>query len=117
VDGRSKPTVTGHWRAELERRDSPELFALAEQVEHLRSDPGFKAVMDLVGRGRENILDALTNGPTRDQADYARTVGYAAGLGELANALAAIEQVAEKRQKKLEARGEAERTPEPEEAT
>lgn len=100
----------------MEGRDSSELFALAEQVEDLLRQPGFAAIMDFVSRGREDVLEALINGPTREQADYARHMGYVAGLDELRNASAAILKAAESRQAKLQAKAEAEGTSGAEEA-
>lgn len=71
--------------------------------------------MGLLAEGRESLLVTLVNGPTRDQADYARQMGYVAGLEELGNAVEAIRKAAASRRKKLEAHAEAERTSEPEE--
>jgi hypothetical protein len=110
MESRVQPTVTGHWNRGLQEATSPELFALAEQVENLQAQPGFAAVMDFVAKGRANVLESLINGPTRSQADYARQMGYVAGMGELPNAVEAIRKAAEQRRAKLEARGEAERT-------
>ncbi|MGE5152007.1 MAG: hypothetical protein ACM3II_17970 [Rhodospirillaceae bacterium] len=114
--GRTQPTATNHWKRVLEKRDSSEIFALADQVENLTTEPAFVAVMGLVSEGRDAILDLLIKGPTREQADYARQIGYIAGLEELENAVEAVREVAATRRHKLQAQAEAERTSAEEEA-
>lgn len=107
MDGKNQPTVNAHWKKALRGRDSQELFVLAEQVDDLIASPGFVAVQELISEGREFALRLLTQGPTLTEAtQYARQVGYIAGLEELAAAATAITEVAAERRAELEKRAD-----------
>lgn len=91
----------------LEPLPSDELFALAERIEELQSHPGWVAVSEFIETGRENIRRILERGATREQADYARIMGFLSGTSVAADVAREIMEAASDRRLRLEREAEA----------
>lgn len=96
-------TATGQWRQALDRLPDRDLFELDDQIADLVEMPGWERVVSWVDGGHRAVLRSLTQGATKSHADYARQVGYLAGLEEAPNVVKAIADAASKRREKLEA--------------
>lgn len=94
-------TATGHWKRVLDQLPDRELFDLRDAVVAVAQTPGWKEIVAYVMAGHGAVLKSLTQGPTREHADYARQVGYLAGLEEAPNVVKAIVDSAAKREERL----------------
>ena len=95
-------TATGHWKKVLDQLSDRELFDLADAVDAVKTLPGWEQIVSYIGAGHKAVLRSLTQGATREHADYARQVGYLAGLEEAPNVVEAIASAASRRREKLE---------------
>jgi hypothetical protein len=88
---------------------SPELFELAEQMESLQGDERWVRLQDLSHEAREKAREALEFGPIREQADYARWMGFINGFRAQPDLLRSILTAAAERRRELEREAAAER--------
>lgn len=95
-------TATGQWIRALERLSDRDLFALEEQVKAVVDLPGWERIVAWISAGHVAVLRSLTQGSTKSHADYARQVGYIAGLEEAPNVVEAIAKSALQRRTRLE---------------
>jgi hypothetical protein len=81
---------------------TPELLELAEQIESLQADPRWIRIQDLATDARDRAREALEVGPIREQADYARWLGFINGFRVQADIARSIVQAAAERRRNLE---------------
>lgn len=86
----------------LKALPSEELFELEDKVHGLAESAGWLALVEIMRFGQEKIEASLMDGPTLSQADYARLLGFKAGLEQMPNAVQAITLVAQRRRQGLE---------------
>lgn len=93
----------------LEETSSEELFTLADQIESLQMHEGWGKLQDIVDRGRENARRDLELGPIREQAEYARWMGFLNGCSVQSDIARGIRKAASERRRELEQRAAEER--------
>lgn len=96
----------------LAEEDVEKLWALEEAVESLDSHPGWKELEEIMSAGARKIDEILMDGATLEQADYARVLGFKAGLRQMPNAIKAIRAACEAKRDALEKKANEPEVPE-----
>jgi len=86
----------------LESMPTEELMLLAEQMESLQGDLRWIALQDLAEDAREAAREALELGPIREQADYARWMGFINGFRAQPDIARSVLKAAAERRRQLE---------------
>lgn len=87
----------------VRRLDADDLLRTRDRVKEVVQHIGFDALRTLIQDGIENGHERLRNGPIREQAQYARDLGFLAGLQVLLDLPNEIFRVAEKLEQRIEA--------------
>lgn len=78
-----------------------DVLLLADDFRELRETRGYKRVCELVDTAKEKQRVNLENGPTLDAANYARQLGWLAGIRLLPESVEAVIAHAEELEREL----------------
>lgn len=79
-----------------------ELFTLAREVEKLTASPGWRAIFEVLDRGRERAMARLMHGGTRPEAELRRDLGFLSGVDQVSLAAHAIVEGAERQRRRFD---------------
>lgn len=100
----SRNPTDGSFESIIARWDLEDLQRARDQMREVLTHPGYDTIRLVIEEAIENAQTRLVLGPVREQADYARAMGFLAGMRTILDFPQEIISVADAKEKKLDAK-------------